>query len=189
VRSDVRCFLVPHASGVVLVDAGLPGSVEAITSTLTGLSAGWTDVSDVVVTHAHFDHVGGLAEVVAKAASATLRASAAETSAVAAAAGGREVAPLEPGAAIGGLTALLAPGHTPGHLCLLAADDGLLLAGDVVGCLQGVLVRPPGMFTDDPALAEQSLRHLAGLDVTRLITSHGPELVDGPAQLASLASA
>ncbi len=29
VPSDVRCFVLPHAGGVVLVDAGLPGSAEA----------------------------------------------------------------------------------------------------------------------------------------------------------------
>lgn len=189
VNSDVRCFLLPHASGVALVDAGLPASAETIFVALEELSADWSDVSDIVVTHAHFDHVGGLAGVLSHAPAATLRSSVAEASAVEAAAGGRQVRPLESGAAVAGLTVVLTPGHSPGHLCLLSADDGVLLAGDVVGCVAGALVRAPSMFTDDAVLAEQSLRELASLGVTRLVTSHGDELIDGPEQLAILAGA
>lgn len=189
VTSDVRCFLVSHASGVALVDAGLPGSADAICAALDGLSADWSDVTDIVVTHAHFDHVGGLSAVLSQAPAATLRSSVAEASAVEAAAGGRQVRPLESGAAVAGLTVVLTPGHTPGHLCLLSADDGVLLAGDVVGCIAGALVRAPSMFTDDAVLAEQSIREMASLGVTRLLTSHGDELMDGPEQLTLLAGA
>lgn len=149
----------------------------------------WSDVSDVVVTHAHFDHVGGLADVLAQASAATVRSGRPEVHAVEAAAGGRPVQPLDPGAGVAGFTVLLTPGHTPGHLCLLREDDGVLLAGDVVGSDRGALTRAPRMFTDDPVTAEASLRQLAALDVVRLITSHGDELMDGPRQLAILATA
>jgi glyoxylase-like metal-dependent hydrolase (beta-lactamase superfamily II) len=76
VTSDVRCFVVPHPDGVVLIDTGPPGSTATIRSALSRVGASWSDVSDVVLTHAHFDHVGGLAAVVALARSATLRAGA-----------------------------------------------------------------------------------------------------------------
>lgn len=186
VPSDVRCFLVPGASGVVLVDAGLPGSFEAIDAALTRLSTGWSDVSDVVVTHAHFDHVGGLADVLAQTPAATLRAGSAEGVALEAFAGGRQVSPLEAGDSVAGWRVVLTPGHTPGHLCLLHEGDGILLAGDAVGSVGGTLTRAPAMFTADPSTAEASLRELAALNVVRMLTSHGEELPDGPDRLADL---
>ncbi len=63
---DVRCFLVPRASGLVLVDTAMPGSAALIEAALDRLGAGWTDISDVVLTHHHPDHVGGLTEVMAR---------------------------------------------------------------------------------------------------------------------------
>lgn len=185
VDSDVRCFLVPHDRGLLLVDAGLPGSADELTSALGSLSADWSDVTDVVVTHAHVDHVGGLAEVLGRAPSAALHAGAAEVTDVEAAAGRRPGA-LSSGDRVAGLRVVLAPGHTAGHLCLLDEDGGVLLAGDAVGALGGGLVRAPALFTADAVTAEQSLRELAALDVARLLTSHGPELADGPQRLQDL---
>lgn len=187
VTSDVRCFLLPHADGVALVDAGLPGSVEAIESGLTYLAAAWSDVTDVVVTHAHFDHVGGLAGVLAEASAAALWAGPAEVRDVQAVSGGRVAQPLEAGDRVAGWTVLPTPGHTAGHLCLVHEGDGVLLAGDVVGSIGGELTRAPEMFTADLVRAEASLRELAALGFVRVVTSHGEELADGPARLKDLA--
>ena len=63
---DVRCYLLPHATGVLLIDTGLPGTVESIGEGLERLGANWGDVTDIVLTHKHFDHVAGLAEVVGR---------------------------------------------------------------------------------------------------------------------------
>ncbi len=189
VTSDVRCFLLPHAGGVVLVDAGLPGSVEAVGAGLSALSAGWSDVSDVVVSHAHFDHVGGLSAVLAAASASTLWAGAAEVADVEAASGGRVAQPLRNSDRVAGWSVVATPGHTLGHVCLVSESDGVLLAGDVVGSIGGELVRPPHMFTTDATRAETSLRELAALRALRLVTSHGPELQDGPARLQHLVAA
>lgn len=83
---------------------------------------------------------------------------------------------------------MLTPGHTAGHLSLLHENEGVLLAGDVVGSVEGELVRFPQPFTADSATAEISLRQLAALEVVRLVTSHGDELVDGMDQLRRLAA-
>lgn len=187
ITSDVRCFLLPHPDGVMLVDAGLPGSLEGIESGLTHLSATWSDVSDVVVTHAHFDHVGGLAGVLAQAPNATLWAGPAEVGDVEALSGGRVAQPLADGRRVAGWTVLPTPGHTAGHLCLVHEDDGVLLAGDVVGSIGGELRRAPEMFTTDRVRAEASLRELAARKFVRVVTSHGEELADGPARLKDLA--
>ncbi len=59
---EVRSFVVACTDGIVVVDVGLPGTLGAIGSALDRIGAGWSDVTDVVLTHSHFDHVGGLAE-------------------------------------------------------------------------------------------------------------------------------
>ena len=63
---DVRCFLVPHAVGVVLIDTCLAGSNDPITFVLKQIGADWRDITDIVLTHNHPDHTGGLAEVMAR---------------------------------------------------------------------------------------------------------------------------
>jgi glyoxylase-like metal-dependent hydrolase (beta-lactamase superfamily II) len=69
---DVRCFVVPAPSGIVLVDTGLPGSSDAIGASIERIGAAWSDITDIVLTHAHFDHAGGVADVAQRAPQATL---------------------------------------------------------------------------------------------------------------------
>src|SRR5690242_7606094 len=69
---DVRCFLVPHSGGVVLVDTGMQPDPQPVEDALTGMGAGWDAVSNIVVTHAHPDHVGGLPAIVSRAPSAAI---------------------------------------------------------------------------------------------------------------------
>ncbi len=59
----VNVFLVEAGSDLVLVDAGLRKSPPRITEAIYGLGRLPQDVRAIVVTHAHTDHVGGLAEM------------------------------------------------------------------------------------------------------------------------------
>ncbi|GAB3845604.1 MBL fold metallo-hydrolase [Dactylosporangium cerinum] len=163
---DVRCFLVPHATGVTLVDTGLPHTVASIAEQLAGLGAGWSDVTDVVLTHHHPDHTGGLPAVTGLAPQATVWAGAGDAFPVPA-------GPARDGATIRGLRVVATPGHTAGHLSLLSTDDGVLLIGDLAGTDGGGLVRAPAAFTADPAEAERSLRAVSRLDFADLFPSHG----------------
>lgn len=164
---DVRCFLVPHATGVVLVDTALPGSAGAIGAGLDRLGASWSDLTDIVLSHDHPDHVGGLPEVIGMAGAATVWGNAPLSA-----------HPLEDGATIRELQVLATPGHTAGHVSLLH-ESGAILVGDLVGSEDGVLVRPPAAFTADHAEAERSLRRVAALGAHRLLLAHGDE-VDQP---------
>jgi glyoxylase-like metal-dependent hydrolase (beta-lactamase superfamily II) len=49
---------------VVLVDTGLPGRIDGLSATVSAAGYRWPQVSDVLVTHGHIDHVGSLAVVV-----------------------------------------------------------------------------------------------------------------------------
>lgn len=163
---DVRCFLVPYATGVTLVDTALDHAVAPIAEKLGEIGADWSDVTDIVLTHHHPDHTGGLAEVTARAPEAVVWASAHDTFAVA-------VKEAEDGATIRGLRVIATPGHTAGHLSLLATHDHALLVGDLVGNLNGRLSRAPEPFTADPAEAERSLHKVSRYEFDDLYPSHG----------------
>jgi glyoxylase-like metal-dependent hydrolase (beta-lactamase superfamily II) len=57
------CYLLQRDGRLVLVDAGLPRTRGRIEAALRSLGAGWGDVEAVVLTHAHFDHLGDLGRV------------------------------------------------------------------------------------------------------------------------------
>lgn len=59
----VNCHLLVADNGCVLVDAGLPGSARKIGAALTAAGRSFSDVRLIVVTHAHVDHAGGVAEL------------------------------------------------------------------------------------------------------------------------------
>ena len=171
---DVRCFLVPHATGISLVDTGLPGSAGEIGLALNRIGASWGNASDILLSHDHPDHVGGLAEVVALAPHATVWGNAP-----------LQARALHDGETINDLRVIATPGHTAGHVSFLHSE-GILLAGDLVGSSDGRLVRAPAPFTADAARAEASLRALARIDASRILFGHGAE-VDHPQQaLATL---
>jgi len=163
---DVRCFLVPHPTGLTLVDTGLDHSTPAITGKLAEIGADWGDVTDVILTHDHPDHAGGLSTVLALAPGAAFWAGPLDPLPVPARAA-------EDGCMIRGLRVIATPGHTAGHLSLLSEQNGALLLGDLAGTPQGRLVRAPAPFTADAAEAERSLHKTSRLDFTDLYPSHG----------------
>ncbi|WP_185751276.1 MBL fold metallo-hydrolase [Arthrobacter sp. 31Y] len=189
---DVRCFLLPVADGIVVIDTGMGGNATDIHPALERLGAGWADISDVVITHAHADHVGSLNEVLSKAGNAVVWAGEADANAVSSgissgtASSEAQVRAAVDGAYLRGLRVIHTPGHTPGHISLLHEGEGLLFTGDAVGTMNGVMVRPPAPFTADPVEAELSLRKLARLSPHRMLFSHGAEIPDASSQLRKL---
>lgn len=167
---DVNAFLVPHRTGLVLVDTGMDPSGDGIAGALTTAGASWSDLSAVVVTHAHPDHTGGIDHVRRSAPSARVLAHPLE--------GLNESDPATDGDVVGCLRVFATPGHTPGHVSLIDEDRGVLLVGDCVGNVDGRLVRAPKPFTTDLSRAEHSLHRLLALRGSRVLLSHGSEIED-----------
>jgi glyoxylase-like metal-dependent hydrolase (beta-lactamase superfamily II) len=63
VTLDVRAYLVSHASGVILVDTGMDPHGHDLERALGQVGAAWSDISHLVITHEHPDHVGALVHV------------------------------------------------------------------------------------------------------------------------------
>jgi glyoxylase-like metal-dependent hydrolase (beta-lactamase superfamily II) len=177
VAFDVRSFVLPCPDGILLIDTGPPGATQAIESALRRIGAAWSDVTDVVLTHAHFDHVAALPEVLGQASRATVWAGATEVPDIPVE-NGWSLRELREGDCVGDLTVLDTPGHTRGHISLLHLEASVLLIGDVVGSVGREVSFGPPAFTADPVLSGHSLERMAGLRPDRVLFSHGPELPD-----------
>jgi hydroxyacylglutathione hydrolase len=172
----------------IVVDPG-----DNLPEILSRLQKHGLTLRQIVVTHAHIDHVGGAA-LLKKATGAPVLLNqrdlglleAMEMQAGWLGISTPEVAPPDASAEDGltvGLEALPAevihtPGHTPGSICLLFPEQHLLIAGDTL--FAGSIGR-----TDLPGGdARQILRSLRDRllvlpDTTRVLPGHGPETTIG----------
>lgn len=57
-HAHVNCYLIEGPDGLTLVDAGLPGVWHELGTALKTLGHRPEDIRALVLTHAHFDHVG-----------------------------------------------------------------------------------------------------------------------------------
>jgi glyoxylase-like metal-dependent hydrolase (beta-lactamase superfamily II) len=62
----VNAYLIAADDSLTLIDAGSAGSAERIGRALNSLGYALADITQIVVTHAHADHAGGLAELQAQ---------------------------------------------------------------------------------------------------------------------------
>ncbi|AGF73777.1 MBL fold metallo-hydrolase [Corynebacterium halotolerans] len=57
-HANVNCWLLEDDDGLTLVDAGLPGTWSELEDGVNTLGHRLEDIRTLVLTHAHFDHVG-----------------------------------------------------------------------------------------------------------------------------------
>jgi glyoxylase-like metal-dependent hydrolase (beta-lactamase superfamily II) len=137
----VNVFLIVLPEGITMVDAGLQRSFPRIEKAIRGIGRRPEDVTDIVVTHLHADHTGGLAEARA-ATGARVWMHPADAGMVAAGESRRPTTPA-PGSVTGQLFGLFA-GITTAKVSPVSAD-GLVYDREKIPVAGGLLpVWTPG---------------------------------------------
>jgi glyoxylase-like metal-dependent hydrolase (beta-lactamase superfamily II) len=198
----VNAYLVDGAEGLTLVDTGLPGNAARIEGALRASKRHPGDVANILITHYHADHIGGLAEIARRTGGAVhvhpldagnvrsgtrqpevrprsplgrLLMAMSRPRAIEPATVDRELAAGEDLPITGGMAAIHSPGHTPGHTSFLWASGGVLFAGDAASNVFGRL--GPALVDEDPAQADRSFALLAGLEFDVAVFGHGRPIV------------
>lgn len=60
---DLACYLITTPQGHILINTGLAESVPLIQSHIEALGFHFSDIKILLTTQAHYDHVGGMAEI------------------------------------------------------------------------------------------------------------------------------
>lgn len=191
----VSAFVLVRDGAAVVFDTGTSdGGAGPIEQALTAAGVGWDAVGDVVVSHRHPDHVGGLGAVAAEAPAAAVHAAMPDLEVVRRTVEG--ASEVVDGDVVLGLRIVATPGHTSGHIAAYDEGSGVLLAGDAVvngvaigGTTgEGIEASPPE-FTDDAEAAATSVGVLADLRPATILFGHGEPLTEDAAeQLAAAAS-
>lgn len=202
VAFPMNCYLVVEEDGLTLVDSTIssPADDVAILTAQLGL-----ELHRVALTHAHGDHAGGVAGLLARFPGVEVSIGARDARLLA---GDMSLdldepqAPvkgffrkiewtpgrlLAPGDKVGSLEVLPAPGHTPGQVAFLDVRDRTLVAGDAFQTRGGIavsgVVRPlfpfPAMATWHKPTALGTAEALGKAEPSRLATGHG-DVLDEP---------
>ena len=198
----VNAYLVDGPEGLTLVDTGPPGRGSRIEDALRKAKRPPGEVANILVTHYHPDHIGGLAELARKTGAIVyahpldagiVRSGAPSPEGTPRSLLGRALMPMirskgtEPATVnrelvgeedlpiAGGIRVIHTPGHTPGHTSFLWPSRGVLFAGDAAANLLGRL--GPALADEDPAGADGSFAHLATLEFEVALFGHGSPLV------------
>jgi hydroxyacylglutathione hydrolase len=185
-----NCYVIgdEETGAGALIDPGDEATRIALAVEQTGL-----DIGQIIVTHAHIDHVGAVAALVDEYACPVLMHAEAEpmlqqlpTQAMMMGLRFGKVPTVdrhiedEEVLNVGGLRlrSLYTPGHAPGHLAFYLADEELVLSGDAL--FAGGVGRTD-LFGGDMDLLMRSIneRLLTLPDETRVLSGHGPETTIG----------
>lgn len=205
-----RVYMTVDEDGLTLIDAGVSSSPKAILKQIGKVGYTPEDVKRILVTHAHSDHVGGLA-IMKELTGAKVYASSAERPILE----GKIVVPRPPrekltglaklmrppdayllparvdhelhdgdiiNESFGGLHVIATPGHSPGHVSFWQPDRGVLFCGDTMLNYNKVRL-PIAAFTFDMEQNKASIKKLARLDVSIICFGHGKPIMDNAANL------
>jgi ribonuclease/clavin/mitogillin len=175
------CYLVHNSKELLIFDPGSPYEDEqqALAACVDELIAEGRRVREIILTHLHPDHVGGVNALKAHLGGAVPVAAHVKTAEaltdvkVDRFIEDNEVIALEGEPEIH-LRALHTPGHALGHLCFHDEARGVLMTGDNVLGVGSVLIDPPQGNMRDYLDSLARMRSLPNLSV--LFGGHGPAI-------------
>jgi glyoxylase-like metal-dependent hydrolase (beta-lactamase superfamily II)/8-oxo-dGTP pyrophosphatase MutT (NUDIX family) len=177
--THTNCYVIYTSKEFLIVDPGSPYEDEqqALGMFVDELLSEGRSLREIVLTHLHPDHVGGVNALRAQlGAAATVAAHADTASSLQDIVVDRLISDDEVITLTGEppihLRALHTPGHARGHLCFYDAERGVLLSGDNILGLGSVLIDPP---EGNMINYLESLRRLQKLPELKLMLGgHGP---------------
>jgi glyoxylase-like metal-dependent hydrolase (beta-lactamase superfamily II) len=201
----VNGFMFKDDDGqITLLDMGVKKSAPRVLAALTAIGSGPSDVTRLVLSHAHPDHAGGAAAVAAATGQGFAihaedadyarsgrgpqrdhslrlgrlmdRLAAAKFDPVPVS---REMADGEVLPVAGGLTVVHTPGHSPGHCSFLHEPTSTLITSDAIFNVRGIRW-PVKAFCTDFRMTTQTAQRLAELPYDLAAFTHGPELRERP---------
>jgi len=196
--THTNCSFVGGEGQVFVVDPAPvdSGERDLLWRTLEGLVAQGEQLSGVILTHLHHDHLGAASWLAARAnvpilATAQTRDDLDLGLGGGLSAGGVSDASMPKVTKLlkegdhlpGGWEVVLTPGHAKGHLCLWHGDTATLIAGDMIASGSTILIEPEqGDLTD----YLESLDRLAALNPRLIIPAHGLPIAHGRLALEAL---
>jgi glyoxylase-like metal-dependent hydrolase (beta-lactamase superfamily II) len=192
----MNCYLVVENDGLTLVDSTTSSPADDAAAMVRQLGK---QLSRIVLTHAHGDHVGGVAGVRQRFPGVEVSIGQRDAPILA---GDKALLPAEPQTAIkgyfvkvdwkpdrllqagdrvGSLEVVASPGHTPGHVAFIDVRDRSLIAGDALQTRGGIAVSGdlrllfpfPAMATWSKQTALKSAVALRELRPSLLAVGHG----------------
>ena len=207
--SRAQAYVLDAPDGWVLIDSGLAGDADQIVDQLASGGCDLANLRSIVLTHAHSDHTGSVAELCRRSGARILAHQAEvpyieQTQSLSYPSRLRRMlawlferisptppcqvdTPLQNGAivnALDGLQVIHVPGHTPGSIALYQAEQRILFCGDAIfhhgsSSGGGRIAPPPRIFSVAPDQAEASARKLAALPVEVACFGHGEPILEG----------
>ncbi len=184
-ETTANVYIIALGDKLLIVDAGLPGMEKRVLKYID--DHGLRDVEEklIVITHAHYDHVGGLRRLKEELGARV--------------ACHRDEAPYVRGEKYIGhyrhepvdvdillkhddtlydrFKVIHVPGHTPGSICLLDQELRALFPGDLVYEENGVLYEIPSQYSLDPSANREQIRKMLEYEFKHVLPSHGKPIL------------
>jgi glyoxylase-like metal-dependent hydrolase (beta-lactamase superfamily II) len=188
-------YLLVEGNELIVIDTGTPGNAKKIVSYVQKIGRQPSNVSTIILTHCHMDHVGSAKEL-KDLTNAKVAVHAEDADYVS----GKKplpkpknvlfragsffvkLTPVQPDIIfkdndkIGQLTIIHTPGHTLGSIALLDEAKKVLFAGDALRFDGKQLSSSPEQFTLDMVKAKKSIGKLASLSFDIMLCGHGEVL-------------
>jgi hydroxyacylglutathione hydrolase len=196
---NANVYLVTDEKELKLIDTGMPRNGKKILTYVQRLNRQPSDISQILLTHCHIDHVGSAYEL-KKLTNAKIGIHQDDVDFVA----GKKTMPTPKGIpgmlfkaaslffkftpvqpdmtlkendTVGRLMVIHTPGHTPGSISLYDRTRRVLFAGDAVRFANGKITGPRERMASNPGEAKQSIKKISQLDFDVMLSGHGEPLI------------